>query len=161
MRKLSFLLALSAIVFSTAMMSSCKSNQCKENICIRGECVEGVCDCIPGYEGDDCYTKSSDKFIGVYNVETVCDNQFEPVHFSTLLDAVNGKVEIDNFNNSGETLVGYANGQTITFDYIVDNVGRIDGTGVLSPDGENIYFTYDYYFSGVIVDECTLIFSRQ
>ena len=56
-------LSLVALLF----MSGC--DDCKDVDCgtaAQGTCVEGVCECLAGYEGEDCKTNVTAKFIGTY-----------------------------------------------------------------------------------------------
>jgi hypothetical protein len=43
-------------------------DQCKGVVCENGTCSEGKCICPPGFEGEKCEIKWSQKFKGVWNV---------------------------------------------------------------------------------------------
>lgn len=58
-----------SIVYTACTKDSCASLQCKNG----GSCTDGFCHCPTGYEGTECGTKASDKFIGKYYGTTKCD----------------------------------------------------------------------------------------
>lgn len=65
-RSLVFAACFFIILFS---MSSCKRDPCRSTRCLNGGiCNSGTCDCPSGYEGSDCGTESTQKFIGNYSV---------------------------------------------------------------------------------------------
>lgn len=59
-----FLFALSLLI-PLAQLSSCNGS-CAGFDCVRGDCVSGACDCDKGYEGNNCGTAWSEKFVGSY-----------------------------------------------------------------------------------------------
>ncbi|MBI4931715.1 MAG: calcium-binding EGF-like domain-containing protein [Bacteroidetes bacterium] len=67
MNKILFrLIAIAVIVLS---VHSCKRDPCRSTNCLNGGiCKDGTCDCLSGYEGTDCGTESTAKFIGNYSV---------------------------------------------------------------------------------------------
>lgn len=48
-----------------AHMVSCNGS-CAGFDCVRGDCVSGRCECDEGYEGNNCGTSWSEKFVGSY-----------------------------------------------------------------------------------------------
>ena len=60
-------------VASTVLYSSCTEDGCKVLKCRNGgTCNDGFCKCPSGYEGQQCETAVSDKFIGYYYGNTKC-----------------------------------------------------------------------------------------
>ena len=60
-------------------ISSCEKKSCKNVSCPAGKtCYEGACVCPDGYEGSNCDTLSSTKYIGNWNVSENCGNSQSP-----------------------------------------------------------------------------------
>jgi hypothetical protein len=60
------------IIFSN---SSCERNACNNVTCFNGgSCNKGICRCELGYEGPQCQTLSTSRYIGGYAGYTECDN---------------------------------------------------------------------------------------
>lgn len=58
--------------FSAVTYTSCNNDKCKAIVCAYGGvCKEGECICVPGYEGPQCETKASEKFLGTWTVSEV------------------------------------------------------------------------------------------
>jgi hypothetical protein len=54
-------------------ISSCDKKSCKNVACSTGmECYQGKCLCNDGFEGANCSTLSSDKYVGNYQVSENC-----------------------------------------------------------------------------------------
>lgn len=88
MKKLNIVLGTSAFVFaffSLILLVSCNKGKTKYNdttlvrpcdnvICLNGgTCTDGICYCPQGFEGTQCATRWSDKFVGNYIVDDACD----------------------------------------------------------------------------------------
>ncbi|HEX2898162.1 MAG TPA: hypothetical protein VHS96_00430 [Bacteroidia bacterium] len=70
-----FSLFLGFILASSLVLTGC-FDQCRRVDCVYGVCESGTCDCAPGYEGDVCSTKISQKFLGSYNFEDHCNGPY-------------------------------------------------------------------------------------
>lgn len=68
----SFAKILVALAFLFAI-SGCDRKSCNDVVCDYGmNCNQGQCYCPDGYEGTDCNTQSSTKYLGQYNVTETC-----------------------------------------------------------------------------------------
>ena len=66
-------LLLSGIVI-TVVYTSCVQNVCDNVTCQNGgSCNAGLCNCPNGYEGNQCQTLSTTKYLGTYSGTTSCD----------------------------------------------------------------------------------------
>ena len=63
-------MAIVAVMFMTGCTDACKDVDC--GTALQGTCVEGTCECLLGYEGDDCKTASQTKFLGTYLEAGTC-----------------------------------------------------------------------------------------
>jgi len=67
MKLLKYLLLISVLIGSPAVLTSCKKG-CKKDPCKNGgTCVDGTCNCPNGFEGETCDTEVRGKFYGTYN----------------------------------------------------------------------------------------------
>lgn len=144
MAKLNFVSLMAFLLIAGSTFTSCKKNNCPE-----------------GFEGPDCATWGADKFIGIYDVEIYCKNFGSPDHVSEITDLGDGRIEIDNFGDSYESLKAEVNGNKFTFDDNLDGFGRYKGKGKLSSDGKSIEISYRMILMGVRFDKCELEYTLQ
>jgi hypothetical protein len=65
-KQLAFSAALTISAFGAVFYTSCNKDECKDVVCQNsGTCNadDGSCTCATGYEGNNCETKSIDKFV--------------------------------------------------------------------------------------------------
>lgn len=83
-------------VFSIFLVFSCNKSAkyndttlirpCDNVICLNGGvCKDGVCSCPQGFEGTQCQTKWSDKFLGNYLADDACDTSSN--YYSVVINA--------------------------------------------------------------------------
>lgn len=115
--KLSVLtLSLSLTVSGLVLFGSCETDPCTQLSCKNGSaCTEGYCRCPTGYEGAECETKTSEKFVGIYVGYNHCDDY--PALNDTLEVYQVAEPNVLEFhlrhNNGQELFRGVANGNRI------------------------------------------------
>lgn len=121
----------------TVLYSSCTDDSCTRLKCRNGgTCIDGFCKCPTGYEGQQCETVVSDKFIGRYFGHTKCSGVPEIIDTAVVFHTqIADKIGIYRFavpdtfyaivTSSG--LVnpdqGSANGNTFTITLENDRIG--------------------------------------
>lgn len=123
-------------ISSTVLYTACEKDSCTDLTCKNGgSCADGYCRCPTGFEGSECETKTVDRFIGEYVGITRCDNLPGLVDtLDVILHSMPNSVGLVKRSNVTDTILGIANGNTITVqDNIGDNTARyisvvLDGT---------------------------------
>lgn len=148
------------------MFSTCKKDPCKDVVCLNGgTCIIGICDCITGYEGDDCGTESRAKVIGTYSVTDNCSSSggstYTVVVTVSSTDVANMLISNfwDSFTNS---VVVSIDGDDITIaNQEPDNDDfTISGSGTYS--NGTISFSYTITDEGTNdTDVCTSTWTKQ
>jgi hypothetical protein len=137
----------SAFLTCSALVSmvymSCNNDKCKTIVCAYGGvCNQGSCICPTGYEGTNCETISSDKFLGTWQVlekgsttnaaqYVVSINQGTPINTVTITNFYNffltpikafvnhDTITIPNQQIQGKVIVGsgyiYSNTTSVTY----------------------------------------------
>lgn len=138
--KTMILSALGALTAFTAVTyTSCKPDKCKAIRCANGAvCNDGVCICPTGFEGPQCEVKTSDKFVGVWNVlerGTISSTAQYTADIEVSKTGGPTDVTIKNFNNYFTSLVAaQVSSDTLYIpQQTVDNY-IIQGKGYLTPD---------------------------
>jgi hypothetical protein len=62
------------IVYTSCDRDSCLTLKCKN----QAPCVNGYCQCPTGYEGAECRSVATDRFVGTYPGNTTCTNTMLP-----------------------------------------------------------------------------------
>lgn len=140
-----------ASVFAVAllfMFTTCKKDPCKDVICLNaGTCVLGICDCLTGYEGDDCGTESRSKILGTYEVTDDCSLSGTTI-FNVIVTKSGTSVTdilISNFYNQfQQSVVATVDGNVITIaDQDPDgNSFTVGGSGTYDSSTSSITFSY-------------------
>jgi hypothetical protein len=64
LKQIAFGLILTVSAFGATLYTSCNKDKCKDVVCQNGgTCSEGNCSCATGYEGTNCETKETAKFV--------------------------------------------------------------------------------------------------
>jgi len=173
LKKSLFCLALLALI-----ISDCKPDKCANAVCQNGgTCNDGTCTCATGYEGDNCETKSTDKFIGTYNVidninYTVSinnpddrDSVFTKTYTVNIQEGNDfGSILIHNVdNNNGNWVYCTVDKSNLTATnrpfYMTINVAHtynVSATGSISGNSLHITYTVNgYYGNATITSTCT------
>lgn len=133
-----------------------------------GTCVTGVCDCPDGFTGTDCSIEIATAFVAEWNAIESCVAFYSGQEFTYVATIREnpGGLEIVNFGafdpNAAFTAISVS-GNTITLNLseIITNDGTflVEGTGVLSDDGNTIAWTYNTTENG-IEDTCSGTWTR-
>lgn len=110
-------------IASTVLYTSCEQDSCLELKCRNGgTCAEGFCRCLEGYEGTECETPVSYKFLGFYDGVFQYDGlpSFRDSAYIVLGDTIRPDV-------IGMTIYSQQNDVTIL--PIINNMGLIDEPG--------------------------------
>ena len=162
-KKLVYLLTL--LVSVTLFLSACgETDPCKDVECgVNGTCFEGACVCNQGYEGSDCLTEWSAKFVSDYSGKSSCLDPLET--YQGDIERVSGtEIRINEFGaysgpNNIKATVGLANASddsalALTITNYNDGFNRtFNGTGVLSGRVLTITYTVDYN-DGLPAENC-------
>ena len=103
--------------FISIVYTSCNNDKCKSIVCAYGGVFnQGACTCQPGFEGSNCETISSTKFIGGWQVsETGTTTAFAQYEMAIEVDTPVTTVFLKNLNNYFTDLViAYVNHDTLT-----------------------------------------------
>lgn len=161
MKQIRLILGSSAIVigmFTLVLFSACDKKDssnataglqpCKNVICLNGgACDDGQCNCAVGYEGTNCATRWSDKFIGNYQASDECFTGGTSLYYnasiSSVVDYAN-KISIYNLGVAcpGKNITAFINPEKTSFEIPMQNVcgtQYVYGTGNLSLQDINIY----------------------
>ena len=163
----SFLLTL---MFGSALFfTGCAEDPCEEIDCgLNGQAVPSAdeescdCECDAGYEGEFCTVVSSERFVGNFDVEDMCDSDtylYESVISQASADPT--RINISNFAGYDETVVGDVDGTdlTITEQNIPGDI-TIVGDGTINATGDQVTITYTATDADGTVDNCTAVFTR-
>ncbi len=110
-------------VISAIFYTSCTQDACNNVNCLNGgSCGNGICHCPTGYEGPQCQTLSTTRYIGGYAGFTSCNNTQQVIDsaFITAGDAIN-TVNIVLNSIKPKVLQGYINNNASTYSIIVTN----------------------------------------
>lgn len=143
---------------------NCDSNDPCEGIeCIdNAECIDGICDCIAGFEGDDCTTMWTTKMLGSWTQTDECDSGTYVSDVIISSTGVANQLQISNFGGLQDsppvvviiTMTG-ANNWSMESQF-VDGFD-IAGTtlGSYNAAGDNLAISYT-----VNGDACVAVFTR-
>lgn len=157
---------LTVIAFTTVMLfNSCEDDPCKDITCLNnGTCVDGTCLCATGYEGADCSTKSSAKFVGTWDGVDVCSSgNYNYTATITESSTEADKILISNFGGFGSTVVVSATVTGSTFSVPGQTFGSvtISGSGSISGDEITITVTYTANDTYGGSDNCSGSWTKQ
>ena len=163
-KKLFYLFAL--LCSMSIFMTSCgETDPCKDVDCgANGTCFEGSCVCNQGYEGSDCNTEWSAKFLGDYSAKSSClaaneTYQGDIVRVSATEIRINEFGAYTGTNNIKATInlasASDVSANALTITNYDDGFNRtFNGTGTISGKVITINYTVDYH-DGQPVESCT------
>ncbi|MCW3121844.1 MAG: hypothetical protein JWQ38_1336 [Flavipsychrobacter sp.] len=94
--KQNLLAAVISAIFMTFLLSSCERNVCDNVTCQHGgSCNNGLCVCPTGYEGPQCQTLSSSRYLGRYAGYITCDNLADVYDTVTITQSTKGLLYVD------------------------------------------------------------------
>lgn len=164
-------IALSALLtvgaFSAVTYTACNKDACKDVVCQNGGvCANGVCTCATGYEGTNCETKSTTKFIGQWSASDVCNGGSPDVYIVTIAQDPSAvdKVLVSNLGNYGCTTGGTiswngsVNALTLTINDSKCNY-QFNATGTYNAATKSVSFNYTAKYA-TITDNCTATLTK-
>ena len=142
-------------------IQSCGKDACKTVVCQnKGVCIAGICSCVPGYEGKNCDSVWSQKYVGNWQVsETLKDSAGALINqFSYTLVGQNGgqPSELLLYNLEGfvdsiyATMTSY---RTFTFPAQTRFDGSFsleNGNGSLNDSFDTVSMNYVYRDNGFL-----------
>lgn len=159
-RNIAFTVLLTLGGFTAVTYTACNKDECKDVVCQNGgSCVEGTCSCAAGYEGTNCETKSSAKFVGTYTVTENCGGDPYPV-VVTAVDASTILISnLGNYDCSSGDIVWTATVSKTSLT-IADNKcsTQMNGTGSYDNGTVTINYTTTYDGGG---DNCKATMVKQ
>ncbi len=157
-------IALSALftigAFSAVTYTSCNQDDCKDVVCQNGgTCSGGSCTCPSGYEGSNCETASSAKFIGTWNVsEPSCGGNYTNIVSQGTSSTTIIFSNLGNFSTAA-AVVASADDNTLLISNFTDATGRkFSGSGTFSSNGFSVTYTVTY--TDNTSETCTATFSK-
>lgn len=123
-----------------------------------GVCQDGGCNCLPVYAGENCEIYTPSLFQGFWKGEDNCGSQNIQYVTSLAVDQNDNTLfEVGEFGEFGSSRKFDAriNSLQITIERIeVESNVFLEATGIISPDGEELQWTYSVEKDGV-VENCT------
>ena len=126
LKQISLTLFLFAAIITVAVQTSCEKNSCNGVTCYNGgSCGHGLCRCPTAFEGAECQTKVTDRYIGKYGGYSSCNNGAYTIDsaFITIPSPARGMLEVDVRLKSlaPNILRGYVSSNASTYSIIVTN----------------------------------------
>lgn len=143
-----------AITIAAFLFTGCEDDPCDASVinCQNGgECNEGTCECINGFEGENCEVFATGKFIGNWDAADSCPSAIMQEdslwHYDVTINPLTNdqtKVEIFNFGGFGENFAWstQVSGDTITIPLSAAGGFTVEGSGLMSEDRTTINWTY-------------------
>lgn len=169
-KKLVYLFALLGAMVAFAPACG-DADACEDVDCgVNGTCFEGVCVCNVGYEGADCNTEWSEKFLtDDYTAESSCNPGF--VYAGTITRISATEIRINEYGgftgtNHINATVRLASASDVSATEVVIDVAddgfnrKITGTGTISGNVLTITATIDYN-NGTPLETCTDVFTLK
>lgn len=155
-------------IVSLGLLISCNKDSdedepiCDLTNCVEGVCVNNSCDCTIGYEGSNCDTLQSNKFLGAWNLNFVCSMALEEDDIGTAVLPITqdaNDITMVFFTLHGEELTAKVDGNN--FEIIEKSVDlgggasiEINGNGNL--ESETLTLTTFQSFANVVLTTCVL-----
>jgi len=117
-------LVLFAGVFTILFYTACEKNACDNVTCQHGgSCSNGICLCPTGYEGPQCQTLETARYVGTYVGYSACDNLADVVDTVTVATDPSGilNVTVNMKTIKPKVLKGYVNSNVSTYRILVTN----------------------------------------
>lgn len=111
-------------ILVTLIYTSCEKNVCNGVSCQHGgSCANGLCTCPEGYEGAQCQTLATDRYVGTYIGYTICDNLAQVIDTVIIAKDKSGvtAVTVDMRSIRPKLLKGYVTSNVSTYRIIVTN----------------------------------------
>jgi hypothetical protein len=156
--KLFGILAMSMALFLTSC-DPCKDVDCGAN----GTCEEGVCNCDYGFEGTNCESHISAKFVGNFNLSETCSPTGADAYQCSIIESSTDllKLSFGNLYNASVSVI--ADIQTNGTDFIIASQplgsATISGTGTVNATGTQVTVSYSVTLGG-FTDQCTATLVR-
>lgn len=123
-KQISLTLFLFAAIVAVALQTSCEKNSCNGISCYNGgACGNGVCRCPTGYEGSQCETIATKRYLGTYSGYISCNNGAYTIDTAVITAANRGILSVDVMvkSISPKILQGYVSSNESTYSIIVTN----------------------------------------
>jgi hypothetical protein len=158
-KNIAFSALLSLGAFSAITYTACNKDECKDVVCQNGgTCVSGTCSCPTGYEGNNCETKSRDKFIGTYIGQENCTIGNDNYTITVTTSSENIKLIVTNLYNQGFTATGTMTASN-TFS-LSGSQGSTSYTGTGSLANNQLTIQYSIT-SPAATNSCTFVGTKQ
>ncbi len=159
----------SLLLLTTFMVTGC-ADPCKDVVCNSGTCVDGGCICDAGYEGINCDTRMSTKFVATYNVDEVCTtgnftytlsisestSEMTKIWIDNLYDVIS---QTPSITTDASATIDVATGTGFTFSGQMLGTAEFAGTGTI--DESTGIVTIVYTLDGGATDSCTAVCTPQ
>jgi hypothetical protein len=147
-------LGLGAAMTAATSFTSCNEDKCKAIVCAYGgSCNDGVCTCVNGFEGPQCETQSTLKYLGTWDVMET-GSQSEEAQYTLTIDSMGGdvtKLKIKGLNNMVFNVEAFVVKDTLHIpEQNVAGIYTVEGFGYLrhnSKYGETAEMLVQYYIT--------------
>lgn len=163
-RNIAFAAILTIGAFSAVTYTSCNKDECKDVVCQNGgTCTDGVCACSTGYEGTNCQTKSTDKFLGTWTAVENCSGNSNTYQVTITADpSAANKVLVANLGDYGCTtggIITWSGTVATTTLTINDDACGYQMTATCTYANGEVDVNYSATYLGV-TDNCTATLSK-
>ena len=119
----------------------CETNLCSGVNCgTHGNCYYGNCECETGYEGGQCDSLVTDKFLGIFHLTANCNGNLNNYNSTIIANGPPSSREIKIAPVLGELLYAKVSGRNITIGgQEVPNGTTYSGSGSINDDGTQIH----------------------
>lgn len=172
-KNLVFSALLSLGAFGAVTFTACTQDECKDVVCNNGgTCISGTCSCPTGFEGNNCETRTRDKFVGTWGGSDVCGSGTYTITLS--ISAATGEINalvanpggfgaavtvtgnVTSANSLAFTNVSVGGGRTLT-----GTMTFSGATSTTNPNPNAMQFIYTVTPATGAADNCTGNYTRQ
>ncbi|MCB9233144.1 MAG: hypothetical protein H6581_15920 [Bacteroidia bacterium] len=149
------LILLGALIFT---LNGCK---CKKSDCLNGKCTQGTCVCDFGWEGSGCGELFREKYLGTWNVYSLCNSGISNYTVTIAENAAgSSSISITNLHNQNVTVTAEVTSST-TLDIAQQafDTTTLSGSGEFDPETQSLtlLITVDGFTPA---EECALELSK-
>lgn len=136
----------------TLLVAGCGKEDCPP--CDQGVCEDQVCSCNPHYEGDDCSSKSTTKFIGEWEGGDICGSGSEVRTCRIEETTVAGRIRLSVLGPEQEPVWADVTLDQVDIPQQAYGAATIVGLGALDQESHTLTLDYQIDYPGGFQDHC-------